>query len=69
VEVFNALNHTNYSRVNTIAYDVGTTTAGVTQLVFQSPAVNPVTPFGQYTAAGTTLTRERQVQFAVRAEF
>jgi hypothetical protein len=69
VEVFNALNHTNYSRVNTTAYDVGTTTAGVTQLVFQSAAVNPVTPFGQYTGAGTSLTRERQVQFAVRAEF
>jgi len=69
VEAFNALNHSNYSRVNTTAYDVGTTTAGVTQLVFQSPAVNPVTPFGQFTAAGTTLTRERQVQFALRAEF
>ena len=69
VEVFNALNHTNYSRVNTTAYDVGQTTAGVTQLVFQSAAVNPGTPFGQFTGAETTLTRERQVQFAVRVEF
>ncbi len=69
VEVFNALNHTNYSRVNTTAYDVGETSAGVTQLVYQSAAVNPVTPFGQFTGAETTLTRERQVQFAVRTEF
>lgn len=69
VEVFNALNHTNYSRVNTTAYDVGQTTAGVTQLVFQSAAVNPGTPFGQFTGAGTTLTRERQVQISLRAEF
>jgi hypothetical protein len=68
-EVFNVLNHTNYSRVNATAYDVGQTTAGVTQLVFQSAAVNPVTPFGQYTEAGTTLTRERQVQISLRAEF
>jgi hypothetical protein len=68
-EVFNVLNHTNYSRVNTTAYDVGQTTAGVTQLVFQSAAVNPGTPFGQFTGAGTTLTRERQVQFSLRAEF
>jgi len=68
-DLFNALNHTNYSRVNTTAYDVGTTTAGVTQLVFQSAAVNPVTPFGQYTGAVTTLTHERQVQFTLRAEF
>jgi hypothetical protein len=69
VEVFNALNHTNYSRVNTIAYDVGQTTSGVTQLVYQSAAVNPVTPFGQFTGAETALTRERQVQFSLRAEF
>jgi len=68
-ELFNALNHTNYSRVNTTAYDVGATTSGVTQLVFQSAAVNPVTPFGQYTAASTSLSRERQVQFSLRAEF
>ena len=69
VEVFNALNHTNYSRVNTTAYDVGQTSGGVTQLVYQSAAVNPVTPFGQFTGAETTLTRERQVQFSLRAEF
>jgi hypothetical protein len=48
---------------------MGQTTAGVTQLVFQSAAVNPGTPFGQFTGAGTTLTRERQVQFSLRAEF
>jgi len=69
VEVFNVLNHTNVSSVNTTAYDVGQTTTGVTQLVFQSAAVNPVTPFGQATAAATSLTRERQVQFSLRAEF
>ncbi len=69
VEVYNVLNHTNVSSVNTTAYDVGQTTAGVTQLVFQSAAVNPVTPFGQPTAAATSLTRERQVQFSLRAEF
>jgi hypothetical protein len=69
VEVFNVLNHTNYSRVNTTAYDVGQTTAGVTQLVFQSATVNPVTPFGQFTGAATSLTRERQVQISLRAEF
>ncbi|HEY0308967.1 MAG TPA: carboxypeptidase regulatory-like domain-containing protein [Acidobacteriaceae bacterium] len=68
-ELFNALNHTNYSRVNTTAYDVGPTTTGVTKLIFQSAAVNPVTPFGQRTGAATSLTRERQVQFSLRAEF
>jgi hypothetical protein len=55
--------------VNTTAYDVGTTTSGVTQLVFQSVAVNPVTPFGGYTGAATSLTHERQVQVSVRVEF
>jgi hypothetical protein len=68
-ELFNALNHTNYSSVNTTAYDVGQATAGVTPLVFQSAAVNPVTPFGQLTGASTALSRERQVQFSLRAEF
>jgi hypothetical protein len=68
-ELFNALNHTNYSRVNTTAYDVGPATVGGTQLIFQSAAVNPVTPFGQFTGAATSLTRERQVQFSIRAEF
>jgi hypothetical protein len=68
-EGFNVLNRVNYSSVNTTAYDVGTTTSGVTQLVFQSVAVNPVTPFGGYTGAATSLTHERQVQVSVRVEF
>ena len=68
-EAFNLMNRVNVSRVNTTAYDVGQTTGGVTQLVFQSAAVNPVTPFGQFTEAGTSLMRERQAQISVRVEF
>lgn len=68
-EGYNVLNRVNYSSVNTTAFDVGTTTGGMTQLIFQSAAVNPVTPFGMYTGAATSLTHERQVQLSVHVEY
>jgi len=63
------MNRVNVSRVNTTAYDVGQTTGGVTQLVFQSAAVNPVTPFGAATGASMPLAKERQVQVGIRVEY
>jgi len=68
-EAFNLMNRVNVSRVNTTAYDVGQTTGGVTQLVFQSAAVNPVTPFGAATGASMPLAKERQVQVGIRVEY
>ena len=67
-EGFNVLNRQNYSGLNTIAYTVGSTSQGVTQLLYQD-ANKTGTPFGQFTSAGTNLYRERQVQFALRLEF
>jgi hypothetical protein len=73
-EGFNLLNHRNVSSVEQRAFLVGTATGGVTPLVFQSAAEIAAEglntqAFGTQTATGTSLARERQVQFGVRVEF
>jgi hypothetical protein len=78
-EIFNAMNHLNYSGVTQRAFLAGTpgtdgVAAGVTPLVFQDAATVAaeglnVLPFGAYTAASTSETRERQVQLGLRVEF
>jgi hypothetical protein len=79
VEIFNAMNHLNYSGVTQRAFLTGTpgtdgVAAGVTPLVFQDAATVAaeglnVLPFGAYTAAGVNEARERQVQLGLRLEF
>ena len=81
VEGFNVMNHTNYSGVEQRAFEVGTpvpltgtTGPKVTPLIFQDAATVASeglnTPaFGAYTAAGTSQSRERQVQIGLRLEF
>jgi len=85
VEAFNLFNHLNVTDVNNRLYQIGTTTAasftGPTGLsacpsplsVVGIPAGTPVlcldSSFGLANAAGNTLLRERQVQFAVRFQF
>jgi hypothetical protein len=78
-EIFNVMNHLNYSGVTQRAFlaeAAGTegVAAGVTPLVFQDAAMVAaeglnVLPFGAYTAAGTNQARERQVQLGLRLEF
>jgi hypothetical protein len=57
VEAFNVLNRTNVTGANTTAYTVSGNT-----LVYQSI-------FGKANAAGNTIYRERQIQFAMRLSF
>jgi hypothetical protein len=73
-EVFNLGNRVNYSGVATRAFLVGAPVAGVTPLVFQDAAAVAteglnVQPFGTFTSASTSQTRERQVQLGLRVEF
>jgi hypothetical protein len=73
-EVFNLPNHVNYTSTTTRAYQPGTTVAGVTPLIFQDAATVAAEgineqPFGAYTAASTSNSRERQAQVGVRLEF
>jgi hypothetical protein len=73
-EVFNLPNHVNYSSITTRAYLQGTAANGVTPLVFQDAATIVteglnVQPFGTYTAASTSNSREREVQLGVKLEF
>ena len=78
-EAFNLTNHRNYSGITQRAFLVntpgtGTAPAGVTPLVFQDAATVAteglnVLPFGAYTEAGTSQTRERQIQLGLRLEF
>jgi hypothetical protein len=74
VEGYNVANHRQVAAVSQRAYLVGTAVGGVTPLVFQDAAtvaaegLNSV-PFGVATATGTTLSRERQIQFRARLEF
>ncbi|MHB1023015.1 MAG: TonB-dependent receptor [Acidobacteriaceae bacterium] len=75
-EGFNLLNHVNYSGLVTTAYRPGTAAEGLTRttLVFQDAAAIAATnssrlPFGQYTSAGSSQQRERQLQFALRLRF
>ncbi len=73
-EIFNVTNRVNYSGIMQRAFLVGTAMNGVTPLVFQNAATVAaeglnVRPFGTFTAASTSQTRERQVQLGVRLEF
>ncbi len=73
-EVLNALNHQNISSVNQRAYLVGTAVDGVTPLVFQNASEITAeglntTAFGTPTSTGSSLNRERQVQFSVKMSF
>jgi hypothetical protein len=78
-EAFNVTNRRNYSGITQRAFLVGTSgtgtaPAGVTPLVFQNAATVAteglnVQPFGAYTAAATSQTRERQLQLGLRLEF
>jgi Carboxypeptidase regulatory-like domain len=78
-DIFNLMNHLNYSGVTQRAFLAGTpgtdgVAAGVTPLEFQDAATVAaeglnVLPFGAYTAASTSQARERQVQVGLRLEF
>ena len=74
VEALNVFNHQSISSVNERAYLVGTAVNGVTPLVFQSATEIATeglntTAFGAPTGTGSSLNRERQVQFSVRVSF
>ena len=74
VEALNVFNHQSVSSVSERAYLVGTAVNGVTPLVFQSAAEIAAeglntTAFGTPTGTGSSLNRERQVQFSVRVAF
>jgi hypothetical protein len=73
-EVFNLTNRVNYSAIMQRAFLVGTTTNGITPLIFQDAATVTaeglnVRPFGTFTAASTGQSPERQVQLGLRVEF
>ncbi len=73
-EVFNLPNHVNYTSTTTRAYLPGTAVNGVTPLIFQDAATVAAEglneePFGAFTAASTSNSRERQLQFGLRLEF
>lgn len=73
-EAFNLLNQRQVESVTQRAYLVGATTAGVTPLVFQDAAAIAAEglntqPFGTPNATGSTLARERQLQFNLHLEF
>ncbi len=73
-EIFNVTNRVNYSGIMQRAFLVKTAVNGVTPLVFQDAATVAleglnVQPFGTFTAASTSQTRERKVQLGVRVEF
>jgi hypothetical protein len=73
-EVFNLPNRVNYSSITTRAYLPGVAVNGVTPVVFQDAAAVAaeglnVQPFGTYTAASTSNSRERQIQLGLKIEF
>ena len=78
-EAFNVANHVNVSGVEQRAFLVETAgtdgaATGVTPLVFQDAATIAsegltTLPFGAFTAASTSASRERQVQVGLRFEF
>jgi hypothetical protein len=74
VEALNVFNHQSVSSVNERAFLVGKPVSGVTPLVFQSAAEIAAeglntTAFGTPTGTGSSLNRERQVQFSVKVSF
>ena len=73
-EAYNLFNHRQVSSVTQRAYLIGDPVAGITPLVFQSAAAIAqeglnTQPFGTPNASGTSLSRERQIQFSARLEF
>jgi hypothetical protein len=73
-EAFNALNERSLTRVETRAFLPGTPVNGVTPLIFQDAgtiAAEGVStpPFGTPVSSTSALSRERQVEFGVRASF
>ena len=73
-EIFNLTNRVNYSAVSQRAFLAGTAVSGVTPLVFQDAATIAaeglnVPAFGQFTAASSGQSQERQVQLGLRVEF
>ncbi|MDE1176745.1 MAG: TonB-dependent receptor [Edaphobacter sp.] len=74
VEAFNLFNRVNLTGVEQRAFLTGTASAGVMPLIYQDAATVAAEglntrPFGTYTAAGTSNTRERQLQLGLRMEF
>jgi hypothetical protein len=73
-EAFNALNTRNLTAMETRAFLVGDEVGGVTPLIFQDAATvateGITTPaFGTPTSSTAGLSRERQVEFGLRARF
>lgn len=73
-EIFNVANRVNYSGIMQRAFLEGTPANGMTPLIFQDAATVAaeglnVRPFGTFTEAATSQTRERQVQLGLRVEF
>lgn len=66
-EAFNFFNRTQVTGINSTLYNFTTAAASCPGGI--APCLNFNTPFGQTTAADSTLFRERQVQLAVRFEF
>lgn len=73
-DVFNLLNHINATRVQQRAFLVGTSTNGMTNLVYQDSATiaaEGITqqPFGTVTSSTALSSRQREMQFGVRVEW
>lgn len=73
-EVFNLPNRVNYSSITTRAYLPGVAVNAITPLLFQDP--NSIAaeglnaqPFGSFTAASTSNSREREMQLGLKLEF
>ncbi len=74
VEAFNLLNQRQVESVTQRAYLVGTAVGGVTPLVFQDATTIAAEglntqPFATPTSTGSSISRERQLQFGLRLEF
>ena len=69
-EAFNVLNHSQISGVNQTMYVTqAPTTAGAPTVLAFANNVAGYSDFGSYSQAGSSLFRERQIQFAVRYSF
>jgi hypothetical protein len=65
-EGFNIFNRTNFTSVNSRMYSIATTGTGCSSA---APCLNFDSQFTAPTAAGNSIFRERQIQFAVRFQF
>ena len=73
-EAFNLLNQRQVESVTQRAYLIGTPVAGVTPLTFQDAATIAAEglntqPFASPTSTGSSISRERQLQFTLRLDF